>query len=169
MLSNDQLQPLLLRIRMSQLIAALLIVGAIVFIGLISFIADWENMNERAKMLNLFAGATGIFVLMLSLFVPKMFFAVPHLRPQKKSNGDSPNAPQPPVDPALVNEFSQSLMSENILRYALIDGAIFLNLVVFTIEPHISSFIVAGIGIALMILLFPRKAKMVASLQRLLV
>jgi uncharacterized membrane protein len=154
MLTPEQTENIRPKLAVIQMIAAALIVGVIVFAGVIFAIVDWENLNERIKMLSLFGAATGILMFGFSIVAPRVFASSHHVALPAKP--DQSEAIKPVLD---------SLMAEHIIRFALIEAAIILNLMVFMIEPHRAALVVVGIGILLMLIFFPRQSNMITTLE----
>ena len=154
MLTPDQIDNIRPKLISIQIISAVLIVGALVFTAMICAIVDWDNLNERLKMLSMIGAVSGILMLGMSFVVPKVF-----------SSGEgglrSDNSDQSEV----VKTTLHSLMVENLIRYALIEAALFLNLMVFLIEPHRAALLIVGIGVLTMLICFPRQSKMIAEIE----
>jgi len=155
MLDSEQVQQIQPKLVLIQVVAGALIMGAVAFAAAMSVIVDWENLNDQANMLTMFAGASGLFIFMMSIFVPLMFAG--------KSNVS--NASSSPVEEPGIAAAIPMLMTETLIRYALIEGGVFLNLMVLIIEPHLASLVVAGIGLLLMLVLFPRRSKMMSTIE----
>ena len=151
MLTPEQIKNIRPKLVAIQFIAAALIVGVVVFAGVMSAIVDWDNINDRFKMLSLIATASGIFMFTLSIVAPKVF----------ASGNEVVDSDPSTAILAIIN----TLMVENLIRFALIEAAVFLNLMVFMIEPHRGSLIVVGVGILLMLICFPRQSKMIAVIE----
>ena len=102
--------------------------------------ADLKSIFGPPKMLTLIAaiGALGMFS--MAGVVSKIFGIQP---------------PQQSDDQATI-KLVNSLSTESLIRIALIEGAVFLNLLVFMLEPQIVSLVVAGIGFLMMLFYFPR-------------
>jgi len=153
MLTDEQVQQIRPRLLTIQAVAAALIVGDLMFAGAISVVVDWENVAERVKMLTLIGMIAGVFIYALSIVVPKVFASGTNLRPPTKV-----------VDQEEIASTANTMMTEVLIRFALINGAIFLNLMVFLIEIHIASLVVAAIGLLLMVALFPRQSNMISTI-----
>ena len=154
MLTPEQIADIRPKLVLIQTIAAALIIGVVVFAAVIFAIVDWGNLNDRLKMLSLIGAVTGIFMFGLSIVAPKIFASGRDAAPPADS--DQSNAIKPILE---------SLMAENLIRFALIEAAIFLNLMVFMIESHRAALVVVGIGILLMLICFPRQSKMITTIE----
>ena len=156
MLNQEQIDRIQPKLVLVQAVAAALILGALGFAAMISVIVDWENLNDQTKMLTMIAGATGVFIFVMSIFVPKIFANKPTAAAAVNS----------PIEDKDIDAALPMMMTETLIRYALIEGGIFLNAMVMIIEPHLASLIVAGTGLLLMLVLFPLQSKMIATTER---
>jgi hypothetical protein len=154
MLTPEQITDIRPKLVVIQIIATALIIGVIVFAAVIFAIVDWGNLNARLKMLSLIGTVTGIFMFGLSIVAPKVFASGNDVAPPADS--DQSDA---------IKSILDSLMAENVIRFALIEAAIFLNLMVFMIEPHRAALVVVGIGILLMLICFPRQSRMITTIE----
>ena len=154
MLSNEQIQQLRPKLLSIQVISGFLMLGVLAFAGLMVMIVDWDDLNDRVKMLTLIAAATGVLILVLSIFIPNAFSS--DVRPSGDSESDQSTA---------ATAIANMLVTENLIRFALLESAIFLNLVVFFLEPHLVSLAVAGFGLLLMLAFFPRQSRMISVIE----
>ena len=153
MLTDEQVQQIRPRLLTIQAIAAALIVEVLFLAGVLSAIVDWENVADRVKMLTLIGMIAGVFIYALSIVVPRVFASGTNLRPPTKV-----------VDQYEIASTASTMMTEVLIRFALINGAIFLNLMVFCIEIHVASLVVAAIGLLLMVAFFPRQSNMISAI-----
>lgn len=158
MFSNQPNQPLKAKLRLIQWFAIAMLLGVGIFTGLISVMADWNHLNENLKLLNLLAAGTGIFLFMLSAFAAKAF--------SSPSQPKQPGSKATPLDSPAALQAASALFMEIVLCYCLINGGIFLNLMVFVVEPHLVSFVIAAAGILVMLLFFPRQSRMISKIER---
>lgn len=155
MLTPDQIEKHVRpKLAIMQLISAAMLVGVLAFLGVICTIVDWTNLNQQFKMLSLIGTVTGILILCLSIAAPRV------LTP---TQGVVRSTDSEPVE--MINGILNSLISANLIRFVLIEAALFLNLMVFMIEPHRSALIIVGVGILLMLICFPRKSNWMATLE----
>lgn len=154
MLTPEQTTALRPKLFSIQLVAGALIAGAILFAAVIAAITDWNNFNDRFKLLSLIGTVSGILVLGLSLIVPKVF-----------ASGDSDTLKPASNAQSAINDMIGSLTVETLIRFALIESAIMLNLMVVMIEPHRASLVIVGIGVLMMLIWFPRQSKMIATIE----
>lgn len=156
MLDQAQITRIKPKLMLIQVVALALILGAMAFAAVSSVIVDWENRNDQIKMLTLFAMTSGLFIFAMSIFIPK-FFATNHTAGQHSTRES--------VSDKSVDAIVPMLMTETVIRYALIEGGVFLNLMVLIIEPHLATAVVAGIGLVLMLAMFPRQSKLISILE----
>lgn len=155
MLTPEQINAIRPKLFTIQLVAATLFVSVVLFAVVISMITDWENLNDRFKMLSLIGTASGTLVLGLSMIVPRVF----------ASGEPETHLPKSDDPQQSISSILTSLTVETLIRFALIEAAIFLNLVVMMIEPQRASLVIVGIGVLMMLIWFPRKSKMIAVID----
>lgn len=153
MLTEKQIHTIQPKFMLIVVLCATMILSVLVFATVVCVLTDWENLNDRIKMLTLFAAGTGIVIFGLSTVVPAMSIPSPQLRNLAKPDDET------------VNAMAGSLLTENLTRYMMVEGGIFLNLMVFLIEPHTGSLVIAGIGLLLQLVCFPRPAKLVSVIE----
>ncbi len=154
MLTPEQITAIQPKLVVIQLIAAALITGVLVFAGVICAVADWGGLNDRLKMLSLIGAVSGVFMFVLSVVAPKVF-----------ASGQAESGPAASDQPDVIKTHLNSLLTETLIRFALIEAAIFLNSMVFMIESHRVSLVVVGIGILVMLFCFPRRSNMIAVIE----
>ena len=150
MLSEDQQSQIRARVRQFQLAAIGMMIFVLVLLPLVLFTVDLKHIYGQAKLLTMIAAVGAIGMLAMATVVPKIF------------GGPTPNRPN---DEA-VRSMAYSLSLESLIRFALLEGAVFLNLIVFMLEPHIVSLTVAGIGFLLMLFFFPSSKRISSTIDR---
>ena len=156
MLTPEQTQRIQPKLKLVQIVAGALIFGALAFAAGMSLMVDWENLNDELKMLTMMASGSSLLLFVMSIFVPVIFAG-------NSSEFDHSGAPP---DDASVDQAVPMLISETLIRFSLIEGGVFLNLMVLIIEPHVALIVVAGIGLLVMLALFPRQSKMISTIEK---
>jgi len=150
MLSDEQTKRVGSKLFLVQIAAAAMMFSIVILVPVMCMIAQWETLTGTAKLLTMIASLAAICMYLMSAFVPKIF------------------STQPPAglsDDAAVDSVLGMLSTETLIRFALIEGAAFMNLLVFMVEPHMASLIAAGIGFLMMLIFFPRKSKMISAIE----
>lgn len=155
MLNDDQMTILRPRMLSTQIVAGALLVGVLILTGIIFLIVDSERLGNPLKMLTLIASVTAAAMFGLSVVAPGMFASG---TPASVENDESDRQ-------AAIKTAANAIFVETLIRFFLIEAAIFLNLMVFFIEPHYASLVVVGIGVLLMLIFFPRQSKMAAAVE----
>ena len=155
MLSDDQKAILRPRMLSTQIVAGALLLGVLVLSGIIFLMVDSERLGNPLRMLTLIASVTAAAMFGLSVVAPGMFASG---TPAANDNDGSGNE-------AAIKTAANAIFVETLIRFFLIEAAIFLNLMVFFIEPHYASLVVSGIGVLLMLVFFPRQSKMAAAVE----
>lgn len=165
MLSQELQQYIVPKVRVGQFIAGGLLMGVIMFSGCISLIANWENYGQPLKLLTLIGAVAGFSVFILSLLLPILFSKVPTKLEVLKKASNFDELDKDAQDKVTADLILNMLATEKIVRGALIEGAIFLNVVVFLLEPHLVSLVVVGAGFLLMLVMFPRVSRVLAKTE----
>jgi hypothetical protein len=139
----------------TQIVAGALLVGVLILTGIIFLIVDSERLGNPLKMLTLIASVTAAAMFGLSVVAPGMFASG---TPASVETDESDRQ-------AAIKTAANAIFVETLIRFFLIEAAIFLNLMVFFIEPHYASLVVVGIGVLLMLIFFPRQSKMAAAVE----
>lgn len=141
------------QVRIMQIITIALMMGAVLFLVTILAITDLDEINSKLKMLITLGGATGLLMYGISFMISWA------LSPSPITTA-APSAEQ-------VKAASGSIMTIHIFRLAVIEGAIYLNLIVFFLEKSLISLAVVGLGMLLMASLFPTARRIVGKLEAL--
>ena len=151
MLNVEQTATIAQKSRAIQITSAGIVIGAVLFAAVIVSIVNWEEVTTDVPLMTLIGTVTGVSLFMLSFVVPRVAAAssvqaTAHQLAQEKRSVD---------DGRTLLELAQQLTINQILFAALIEGAIFLNLIVFLLDKSQASLIVVAIGLAILILGFP--------------
>jgi len=155
MLSKEQTQQVAPKLLATQLVIVAMLIGLIALVAVICFaLVDFDNLNPRIKMLTLIGFVAGMLLFGLSVVVPKIFATdVP-----VKGNDEA-------AESSAISAIVNAMFTENVARAAVIEGGVFLNAIVFMLEPHIASLVVIGIGVLLMLASFPLRNRQLATLE----
>jgi hypothetical protein len=156
MLTPEQVQRIQPKLTLVQIVAGALIFGALAFAAGMSLMVDWGNLNDELKMLTMMASGSSLLLFVMSIFVPVIFAG---------NSSEFDNSGTPPDD-ASVDRAVPMLISETLIRYSLIEGGVFLNLTILIIEPHVALIVVTAIGLLVMLALFPRRSKMISTIEK---
>ena len=157
MLSQEQQQQIAPKIQVAQIIGAAMVMGAIFFSVGICFVANWEEIGVL-KLITLIGAFTGFTIFVLSFIISFMFPKIPAGKEITVSGDEN-------RETAAIDSILRIMTTEAIVRAALIEGAILLNLMVFMLEPHLISLVVVGIGILLMAALIPWPTKAMSRVE----
>lgn len=137
-LSNEQIDRIAGPSRNLKIICGALLGGVVMFGVIICTIVDFPNLNTDLVMLVAMAAGFGMVMYMMSFVMFKMLSG----QTQAKS-GD------------LLSHFGV-LQSAWIVRFAMVEGACFLNLIVTMLHNSLITLCVALVGILVMLIGFPR-------------
>ena len=156
MLTDEQAAKIAPGVLTLQIISAGILLAAVFFAVVIAWIVNWNEVTSAVPLMTLIAAGTALSLIMLSFVIPRVSSstsipATAHELTQAKRNVE---------DELTLQNFVQQLTVEQIIFSALIEGAIFLNLVVFLLDKSQVSLAVSGIGLAILILCFPTKGRL---------
>ena len=127
--------------------AAAAIIGSIVIVGLVP-----EALNSKPKMLVVLAAFTGMVSYGLSYIVAAIF--------------NSPVASDETPTDAQVKKAASQIANSHVIRSAIIEGGIFLNLMVLLLERNFISIAVVALGFLLLCVLFPTHNRFAKAISR---
>lgn len=130
--------------------AAAALIGVIVVVGLVP-----EALNARLNMLVMLGALTALTSYGLSFVVAAIFN-------QPVAADEVPTEPQ-------VKKATQQILNAHIIRSAIIEGGIFLNLMVLLLERNVISIAMIGLGFLLLCFLFPTRSRLAHAVSRRLV
>jgi len=143
MLSDEQNSRIAPKLRYVQIaaVAMLFVIG--VLTPVMCQIANWRFLTHTPKMLTLTAALASLMMFSMAVLIPRIFSGKPR--------GLEGNAA---LDAALG-----MFTTETLIQLALLLGAALINLVVYSVDYHVASLVLAGIAVLIMLISFPRKSK----------
>ncbi len=144
-----RLQP---SVKAMQVITMALMMAPVLFIAVIFAAIDTDNLHSEPKMLILLAAATGVISYILSFFFGPAF--------RKSVNASDP------VEYTDVKTLLTGLQTSHVIRCAMIEAGIYLNLVVLLLDHGWVNLYIAGFGMVLLTLLFPTKGRTVRGIEK---
>ncbi len=129
-----------------------LMMAPILFIAVILAAINTDNLHSEPKMLILLAAATGVVSYLLSFFFGPAF--------RKTVNASEP------VDYTDVKTLLSGLQTSHVIQCAMIEGGIYLNLVVLLLDHGWVNLYIAGLGIVLLAFLFPTQSRTVRGIEK---
>ncbi|MEL7497897.1 MAG: hypothetical protein AAFN77_09825 [Planctomycetota bacterium] len=161
MLNEQQWSKVSTRLTVIQIVALAMIMGSVFFAGLIASMADWSFIGEPIKMLNVIGAGTALLIYGISFAAPMIFPSIPKEIP--KLGGDEPSDQ---LKDKAVAGILALISIETVIKYALIQGGIFLNAMVFMLEPRWVTLIIVALGGLLMLLRFPLKFRLRGNIDQ---
>jgi MFS family permease len=140
-LSNEQLEELRKPMKTLKIVCGALLAGVCMTAIIVCVLVDFANLNTNLVMLVALAATTGAVMYSTSFIAFKVISAQTHSRKDE-----------------LKSHFGV-LQSAWIVRFALVEGACFLNLIVTLLENSLITLFVAVLGILILLLAFPSTMK----------
>jgi hypothetical protein len=136
--------------------------GMLMFLVTIGLIADWKKLSTEADMMALMGAVVGLMTYGMSFIVPKLMSADPaEIAANLTKQSGTSAVPAEEVINSLVSNYTNN----RIVAGALLEGGVFLNLIVFLIEPNTVSIAVALIGFLIFVFRFPFLGGQMAKLD----
>lgn len=139
-------------VKVLQIITLALAMGAFLFGVIVIGVAGTHGLHTGPKMLILMAAGTGMFLYLLSF-------------PLSAAFANRVNASDPP-DEADVRKIMAGLQTSHIIKSAMIEGGVYLNLIVLLLDHGLFNLWVAGLGIVLLVLQFPTLGRFVGRVEK---
>jgi F0F1-type ATP synthase membrane subunit c/vacuolar-type H+-ATPase subunit K len=162
MLTNEQHSQVLPKLTTILIIHVALVLGVVMFALIVGFLTDWSQLTNEAGMLPLMAAITGLMTYGMSFIMPKMLRGstanIAATLVKQKQSIDIP-------DQTILDVLVGNQMTSRIIAGALMEGGLFLNLVVFMIEPNTVSIAVFVIGILLFVFRTPLLGRQLDRLE----
>ncbi len=135
--------------------------GALTFGVVIFAIVDWDDVSSDLKMLTLFGAATAVSMYVLS-------FIIPMVMTSSANEASTDQGLVSSVQDKDVDSAFQTYLSGQIVHCAMLEGGIFLNLMVFMLDRSLISMVVAGLGFGILLVAFPSDSRILSRVTDLL-
>ena len=158
---NAMQQSIEQKARVIQVVCGALIMGVIFFAAVLSMIADWDPTHFDLTLLSIVGLVIAAGCYAVSVFLPNMMAgnALQVIADQIRNSKRELNSDEG------RNLVANQYVTTTIVRYAVIEGAVFANLLFFFVDHAAVCLVVAAIGLALMILFFPFPGRMMTWVQ----
>ena len=139
-------------VKTMQVITMALVMVPILFAAVILAAINTDSLHSEPKMLIFLAAATGVVSYLLSFFFGPAF--------RKTVNASDP------VEYSDVKTLLAGLQTSHVIQCAMIEAGIYLNLVVLLLDHGWVNLYMAGLGMVLLMLLFPSKGRTVRKIEK---
>ena len=162
MLTIEQQTQVQSKLKSMLIIYGALGLGMLAMLGAIALIVDWQKLSTEAGLMSLMAAVTGLMTFGMSFIFPKLMSSRPaDIAASMAKQHDTTEVPADKIITSLVN----NSLTSKIVTGALIEGGVFLNLIVFLLEPTTVSLAVIVIGLVIFLLRFPFVGRQVSQLS----
>ncbi|MGY8748392.1 MAG: hypothetical protein ACKVHR_10095 [Pirellulales bacterium] len=151
MLSEEQKTRLRPRVISLQSTAGAMIVASALAASVIAAIANWDELGDRLSMLPLIGAIFGLMMIGSGITFPLVFAG-------EFATGDS--------EEERVKSAVQSVSVEYLIRFALVQAALFTNLLVLMLDLHTVTLGIVGFAMATLLFLFPFQSRFVGSVEK---
>ena len=150
MLSDEQNSSIANRLRYVQIAAAVMILVVCLLTPVMFQISNWKFSSASPKMLTIIAGFASLMLFSMSFSIPKIF---------------SGSVASGLTGKAALDSALGMFITETFIQFALLEGAALMNLVVYSVDHHIASLILAAVAVLLMLVFFPRASRTSSALS----
>ena len=154
---TETLEPL---VRVLQIICMALMAGVLFFLVIMLIVAK-EKINWELSTLPLIGIVFAIPAYVCSFIVPKIVAGTALKVAASKLDDEGHKADS---ETGLKRIF-EVLQTTSIIRYAMLEGAMFFNVMMYFLSGSIVSLIIVGLGLAIMAAHFPRQEPTVAWIE----
>ena len=156
MLTNEQTNRIRPKLTLIQLIALAILLGAVAFVIVVAAIVDWNDLSAYMKMMSLIGLATGACMFVIAFIIPSLISETSTAVVARELSNESREID----DDKAIDSIVGSLSISQIIFLAIIEGAIFLNLLTFMLEHSKPSLIIIGLGLLILVMSFPTKSRL---------
>ena len=162
MLASEQITRITPKLRVIQLTSAAILVGAVVFACMVMAIVDWDAITGNIKMMTLIGAVTGLCCFGLAFIAPRLAnSSTTHVAAQLLTK----NARAEIDDAKIIDAQLENFSSASVMFAAIVEAAVFLNLITFLLEQSTAALVIVGIGFVLLIFNFPLRSRMIGKLE----
>lgn len=149
-------------VKIYQIICGAMIWGALFTAASLLFVFDWNKFNNGLGVIPMLGLILGITAFVSSFIIPGIVnkSALKVLSNKLDDQGhkfDSETG---------LNKIFATKQSASIIRYALLEGAVFANILFFFIDGSVYLLVTAAVGALIMIFMFPRKDPTLAWVEQ---
>jgi NADH:ubiquinone oxidoreductase subunit 6 (subunit J) len=162
MFNRDQFLQILPKLKIILIIHLALALGILFFAGVMALVADWSRLATEASVLALMAAIVGLMIFGMSFIIPKILnYSAATVAAMLTKKHDLTEISDQTILQVLLGNYTTS----RIIAAALMEAGIFLNLIVFMIEPNTVSIAVFVIGILLFVFRTPLLGRQLNRLE----
>ncbi|MDA7861532.1 hypothetical protein N9093_01560 [bacterium] len=151
MLSEEQTTRLRPQIISLQSIAGAMIVASTLAASVIAMIANWDEIGDPLSMLPLIGAVFGLLMIGSGIVFPLVFAG-------EFATGES--------EEKQIKSAVHSVSVEYLVRFSLVEAALFTNLLVLMLDLHTVTLGIVGFAMVTFLFLFPFQSKFVSSVEK---
>lgn len=147
--------------RVLQIITGAMVTSVFVFGAIAAAMTDWADVKDGFSFLASIALFVAITMVVVSFILPRLLNSgvADVLAHQLKNKGEKQ------VGESAIKKFAGQFQSSHVVRLACIEGAAFLNVVVFFIDKHWISLAVAAFCLFMILLCFPLHGRVIGWIE----
>ncbi len=163
MLSQNQYDRILPRLRLTRLVYAVMGLGIVAVMAVISILVDWKQLTTEAGYTSFLGALTGLVMFCASFVFPRLLtLDAAQIAAQLSQKHRATRIDDEPITKLV----SGNLMLSKWMVVAMLEGGIFLNGITFFIEHATISISVIVIGLVIYLFRFPLVSRQVASVEQ---
>jgi len=158
MLSQEQIEKLAPRVKVFQIICGSMIAGVLTMTLLMFVMKGEPKFNQSLGIIPLIGIAMALTCFVVSFVAPRIV--------QNSMVGEmSKDAADKSSEDGTMLKMFGAIQSSRIIKFALIEGALFTNVIFWYLEGSVFNLAAVGFGLLLMVFAFPTVNKCVSKLE----
>jgi MFS family permease len=148
-------------VRTTQIISFALIMGVLIFGIIVSVIVPWKDVHSNFTIMAIVGLFAALSMTAFSAVLPRIISS----SAAKANANEMRAADTKSFDEQGIKAIVNQVQSTNIVRMAMLEGAAFLNLVLFFVDKSVIGLVVAGICLLLLIIGFPTGNRLIGQIE----
>ena len=161
MLKQDQIDSLSTNIRVAQIIAIALTVGVLVAGCVFASLVPWGETHTRLTVM----AAVGVFFAISSAVLAMVLPRIIEASAARVAATEFKHSDGKTLSVQGLKTVAQQFQTTQIMKMAIIEGAAFLNILIFFIDKSQLALIAAGVCVLLLVFSFPTANKFISSVE----
>ena len=161
MLNQQQIELVTPGIRTTQIISFGLIMGVLFFGIVVSVIVPWQNVHSNVTILTAVGLFAALSMIVMSAVLPRVIGA----SAARVTADQLKTANSKSFDEQGIKTIVGQVQAANIVRMAMLEGAAFLNLILFFVDKSLIGLIAGGICLLLLMIGFPTGNRMIGWIE----
>ncbi len=161
MLNQQQIDSISTEVRTAQIVAFGLMMGVLIFGVIVCVIVPWADVHSRVTILTAVGLFAAMSMIVMSFVLPRVISASAAQATAAQLRSTDAKA----IDERSIKGLAGQFQTTNIIRMAMLEGAAFLNLVLFFVDKSLIELVMAAICLLLLIVGFPSSNRIIGWIE----